>query len=292
MGKGSREGRRKDPKVRTNEPKVRGAALKPGAGHKASWWKIFFEWLNPAVQVEEGQLLNEDHDRSEDRGQEQALKEMTARWQGSDKEERSQLDVSALFVDMRKLQSKHEVLEGRFNRLQEHVNRLESTVDDFYYGHRRTKEPEAEPPKNTIKNHSPVSSQPRGSNPLANPGNADVRLDSLERAVLNALRSSDLGSLEGDELRKDVQLQLNGTQIDLQLLGRQRQDGWQMLLLFSPQSQEGVLLVSPGELVDTEVAQYFEGEYGRRIRSCRLPALVRREGNGLTVVRKGQVEIS
>jgi len=290
MGKRPKEGKGKGPQARANEPRVTRSVLEPGAGHKASLWEKFVAWLSPAGQGEEGQLLNENHDRSEDRRQGQAPTTITAPRQVPNREEQNQFDVPALFVDLRKLQSKHEALEGRFNRLQEQVNRLESTTDDFYYG--RAKQPEVDPPQSTIKAGSPISTPSKGSSPSAKIGNANVRLDSLERAVTDALRSSDLGSLEGDDLRRNVQLQLGGAQIDLQLLGRQRQDGWQMLLLFSPQSQEGVLLVSPGELVDPEVAQYFEGEYGRRIRSCRMPALVRREGNGLTVMRKGRVEIS
>jgi hypothetical protein len=294
MAKRPKEGRGRHPQVRANEPRTTGAPLEPRAGHKASRWERFVKWLNPASreEVEEDRVLNESHDRSEVRWQERAPKAMAAHRQGADLEESNQFDGSALFVEMRKLQSKHEALEDRLNRLQAQVNQLGSAVDDVYYGHHRPKQQPEVDRQDPVKTHPPNSTPPKADHASASHGNANVRLDSLERAVTDSLQASDLGSLEVDELRRTVQRQLGGAQIDLQLLGRQRQDGWQMLLLFSPQSHEGVLLVSPGELVDTEVAQYFEGEYGRRIRSCRMPALVRREGSGLTLVRKGRVEIS
>jgi hypothetical protein len=275
------------------EPEVIAAPRVSGAGHRATLLERISGFLNPGSrQHGEDRVLNEVHDRSEDRFRERPQADRAGLRRDPGMEEKKTTDVSDLFVEIHKLRSRHDHLERNLSQLQGRVDQLESFREEFYYGRPEPRRAAPEPPGPLAIESPPVVSKPKWASSQPQPVSSDLGLDALERAVTEALRISDLGRLGSDELGRHVQSQLGGAQISPQLLGRQRQDGWQMLFLSSPQSQDGVLLVSPGELMDAEVAQYFEGEYGRRIRGCRLPALVRREGNGFVVLRKGQVDIS
>jgi hypothetical protein len=258
------------------------------------------QWLRSlfSPRPDEGEPLNETHDRAEDRYRSSGEETESNPPSASAGQSRH---VHDLFREVQQLRQKNESLENRVKRLEEQTERLESKVDELYYGPRSTRE--SEPVSSRKPFHSGGSSSfspsvpPRSSPPLpkwaeSSSPSGSIRLESLEQAVTETLRNLELGHLGSDELLRTVQSRLDGAQIEIQPLGRQSQDGWQMLALLIPQSQEGVLLVSPGELVDSDVAQYFEGEYGRRIRSCRMPARVQREGSGFSVLRKGRVEIS
>jgi hypothetical protein len=270
--------------------------MEPRANYARSRRERFVAWLRSVFRREDGKWLNETHDRSEDRRQRDIGGEMLKDRPPNTVSSTQGNHMDRLFPEVQELRRKNEFLEARVGRLEERTQQLESQIDDLYgpqlnrdFGSSRVRKPSYDG-NSSAPPRSSASPLPTWAESSARSGS--VRLESLEQAVTETLQDLELGHLGSTELLRTVQSRLGGAQIEMQLLGRQRHDGWQMLVLLIPQSQEGVLLVSPGELVYSDVAQYFEGEFGRRIRSCRMPAAVKREGSSLSVVRKGRIEIS
>ncbi len=113
-------------------------------------------------------------------------------------------------------------------------------------------------------------------------------VESFERLLCEALGEQSSTGLEIDSLLTDLQTQLGSAQIETIAVGGQQQ----VVVLLPPHSQEGFAVVIPGGLADSEVVKFFNVDFGRRIFGCRQPALVVRDGNGFSVLRKGTVESS
>jgi hypothetical protein len=116
-------------------------------------------------------------------------------------------------------------------------------------------------------------------------------IDAVEQAVNRALDEAYQGGLDLESLVQRIQ-SASRVKLDLEFLGPHSQSEWRMVILWSGGENEGLVLVSRGELVDSEITPYFEGEFGRRIISCRRPARVVRRGGQVGVSRKGLVENS
>ena len=67
---------------------------------------------------------------------------------------------------------------------------------------------------------------------------------------------------------------------------------WQIAALLLPSTGQGLAVVSPGGLADSEIMKFFEVDFGRRIFACTQPARVVRSGQQISVSRKGRVESS
>lgn len=118
-----------------------------------------------------------------------------------------------------------------------------------------------------------------------------VDLQTLNEAICRFL-ARESGSWEIEQLIQSLQRSSDGTApIEIQHLGSYSSGEWRLVALW-PQRSQGLVLVSAGELVDDDIARYFDVSFGRRIITCRQPARVSRNGNEVTVLQKGKVESS
>ena len=119
-----------------------------------------------------------------------------------------------------------------------------------------------------------------------------VTLHALEEAICRFL-STEQGNWDVDRLLDSVQ-HSSGSSIspNVEHLGPHAFGEWRLVALWPQNSQQGLVLVSSGELVDDDVARYFDVSYGRRVIGCRQPARVSRSGGVVSVLRKGKVESS
>lgn len=121
---------------------------------------------------------------------------------------------------------------------------------------------------------------------------ASIDLSSLSQAVCRFL-ADQIGGWEIERLVQSVQRSMDGSvSIDVEHLVPHSSGEWRLVALWPQRSQEGLVLVSSGELVDDDIAKYFEVSFGRRIIACKQPARVSRSGNEVTVLQKGRVESS
>ena len=142
----------------------------------------------------------------------------------------------------------------------------------------------ASPPKRPAPTHNTYresQSRPSSSN-----------LSSLSQAVCRFL-ADQTGSWEIERLVQSVRGSMDGNaSIDVEHLVPYSSGEWRLVALWPQRSQEGLVLVSSHELVDDDIARYFDVSYGRRIIACKQPARVSRSGNEVTVLQKGKVESS
>jgi hypothetical protein len=119
-----------------------------------------------------------------------------------------------------------------------------------------------------------------------------IDLSSLSQAVCRFL-ADQTGSWEIERLIQSVQRSMDGNaSIEVEHLVPYSSGEWRLVALWPQRLQEGLVLVSSGELVDDDIARYFDVSYGRRIIACKQPARVSRNGNEVTVLQKGKVESS
>lgn len=119
-----------------------------------------------------------------------------------------------------------------------------------------------------------------------------VDLQTLNEAICRFL-AQESGSWEIEQLVQSVQRSSDGNApIEIQHLGSYSSGEWRLVALWPQRSQEGLALVSSGELVDDDIAKYFEVSFGRRIIACKQPARVSRSGSEVTVLQRGRVESS
>jgi len=97
---------------------------------------------------------------------------------------------------------------------------------------------------------------------------------------------------EIDALLAEIRDQIGDFRIDVEYVGQGATGRWQIAALLLPSNGQGVAIVSPGGLAGPEVVSFFEVEFGRRIFACTQPARVVRNGQQISVSRKGRVESS
>ena len=119
-----------------------------------------------------------------------------------------------------------------------------------------------------------------------------IDLANLNQAVCRFL-SEESGGWEIDRLVQSVQHSSAGNApIKVEHFGPYSSSEWRLVALWPQSSREGLVLVSSGELVDDEIAKYFDVGFGRRIIACKQPARVSRSGSEITVLSRGRVESS
>ncbi|MEO6191676.1 MAG: hypothetical protein ABIS20_01585 [Thermoanaerobaculia bacterium] len=118
-------------------------------------------------------------------------------------------------------------------------------------------------------------------------------IDTLDRSICQALADQTSTGLEIESLLADLRSGTPDVPLVVEYVGQRIGNRWQIAVFVLP-SNQGLAVVSPGGLADSEVSTFFEVDYGRRIFACIQPARVERSGTGkeFTVRRKGRVESS
>ena len=291
--------------VRTEPPSLIGS----GSGHKSSPFERVIQrvkrWFGPLPDDADDEPINAKHDLASQRLSERELLQEpewshTDQRQGPEPASRSPLNTlpdntppdmrvtMALFrTAIKALNTKIEGLDRRLALLEDPVS--DSTVsNDWRDVSNSTNE--------TRGKYNPSSPERKGGTAYASRERqvAAVRaenIDAVEQAVCRALDEVHQGAFDLESLVQRIQ-SASSCKLDLEFLGPHSQNEWRMVILWSGGESEGLVLVSRGELVDSEITQYFEGEFGRRIISCRRPARVVRRGGQVGVSRKGLVENS
>lgn len=259
----------------SRDTKDRRAAPAPHAQGRAavrkSGWRRFQEILWPPLRKRRAEplpVLNEAHDRAEDRLPPQPAKEMA--------------EIAPL-----QLKERLDRMDERVRALGERVDSLGDQLDDLRFtlrnptGGRREAVPE-DPGRMAVRRTQDLP-----------PSSSPVTGESFERALCRALGEQSSSGLEIESLLADVRRELGGLAIRTDYLGQSTAGRWQVALLWLPApSDQGFAVAAPGGLADAEVMKFFEVEYGRRIFNCSQPARVRRDGKETAILRKGRVESS
>jgi hypothetical protein len=153
----------------------------------------------------------------------------------------------------------------------------------------------------------PVSEEPRSEHvrqhpfPKAEPSvdfhptqsrSSAVDLRTLIR-VVSPLLEEEPGNWDIERLLESLRRTMDGNDsVEVQHLVPANDGKGRLVALWPQGSQEGLALVTSGELADDTIIRYFDVSFGRRIIACRQPARVSRSGDEVTVLNKGKVESS
>ncbi len=131
--------------------------------------------------------------------------------------------------------------------------------------------------------------KPQSSHPYP----SSIDLSNISQAVCRFL-ADQTGGWEVERLVQSVRGSMGGnSSINVEHLVPHSSGEWRLVALWPQNSQEGLVLVSSGELVDDDIARYFDVGFGRRIIGCRQPARVSHSSGGeIMVLQKGRVESS
>jgi hypothetical protein len=242
------------------------------------------DWFVARVEAKEESstpLLNDAHDRADERQIKSDVSEART--------------IAALRIE---IEERFSTLNATTRILSERLSNLEERLDE------RTSSP--------APSYSPVSrfegrmrqEDDRGRSPdrpardtqlnrPIRPQTNEQTVESFERALIRALAEQSTAGLEVDSLLKEIRIELGDLAIQTQYVGQSAGGRWQIAVLWlPPPSAEGFALVSPGGLADSDVVKFFDVDYGRRVFGCRKPARVARDGDEITVARRGSVESS
>lgn len=260
------------------------------AGLVAVVWRWSGSGTGPTRTGE--RLLNPTHDRGDDVGRYrqaehdlpwvQTLSPSLEAGEGSD--EMSQVNAKIQNI-LRRLERVEAGLKGLESELRYYSSQKETTgatgVTSRNYASAVVSSPKQPVPADTLSSsrRSPTASPP-----------AD--LSSLTQAVC-AFLAEQSGGYEIDQLVQSVERALPGSvKIEVQHLVASRPGEWRLVALWLRGSNEGLVLVSSGELFDADIAKYFEASFGGRVTACRQPGRISRAGGEITVLQKGRAECS
>jgi hypothetical protein len=121
---------------------------------------------------------------------------------------------------------------------------------------------------------------------------SEPTFEALERALCQAMAGQTSTGLEIDTLLTDIRDQMGDVWIDVEYIGQRVTGQWHIAALFLPSTGQGLAIVNPNGLVDSEIMNFFEADIGRRVFACIQPARVARSGKQISVLRKGRVDSS
>jgi hypothetical protein len=291
-GKGNKGGQKGQRRVSKEEaPAI--PLMRARVAIRRSLWQRFWDLvLNiDGPTASEPMLLNPGHDLGENRSSPNSFTADSA----SILKLRERVD--AMEVSLRELFK----LSERVNALDETIYRLckKVTSQEFSSDENldRTPKRNYDDFSHPISPPIPPSPPPsRGQQPApAAPNRAfasepTVEIETLARAVEKALAGQTSAGLEIESLLAGIRDQVG--RIDVEYIGQRVTGQWQIAALVLPSTGEGLAIVSPGGLADSEVMNFFEVDFGRRIFACIQAARVVRSGQQISVSRKGRVESS
>lgn len=255
----------------------------------AAFWLVSLVRKRPDDPVEDAQPFNETHDRRDypERPQEEFGSLITQTQPSQVSRGSSGNTPSADLI----------ILKDAYKALAKKVNEIDARLTEFererYYSTNSKTMREGEHRAEALAPPPPTRlTPPYDSYQESRAHPAPIDLSALNQAVCRFL-AQESGSWEIEQLVRSVQRSSDGnTPIEVQHLGSYSSGEWRLVALWPQRSQEGLVLVSSGELVDDDIAKYFEVSFGRRIIACKQPARVSRGGSEVTVLQKGRVESS
>jgi len=290
MSKGNRDrgGHRGQQMPKREEVSPGAVPVKPRAAVRPNWWRRMLRKVFPTSRAELV-LLNDIPNLGENPPKPKSPSDTSESASVLELQER----VEAIDRSLKEL-----------SKLSERVNTLYGIVDSLRKEVLGRKPAEDEDPNRLPKRNyddlsaslADTSSTQRGGsqpNPVPNRFLAsEPTIETLDHALCQALAAQTSAKVEIDALLADIRNQIGDVRIDVEYFGQRVTGQWQIAALLLPSTGQGLAIVSPGGLADSEVMSFFEVDLGRRIFSCIQPARVARAGNQLSVLRKGRVDNS